>query len=170
MTRILAHSAAFALWAGVVATIAAPLALPGASRPAHAIPAEIGTPSGNLGRTPTPHWSSVRQVPEPVRGPKGEPAPGAVPVLGVASWYAAPGSVAAAGPALRRALGHWRGQLVTVISRDGNRVTVRLTDWCGCPHGRVIDLSDPAFAVLAPLPVGIVRVTVAPFVAPATDR
>jgi rare lipoprotein A (peptidoglycan hydrolase) len=41
---------------------------------------------------------------------------------------------------------------------------VRLTDWCQCYRGerreRIIDLSDDAFARLAPLSTGVVRVTV----------
>jgi len=55
-------------------------------------------------------------------------------------------------------------------------VVVRLTDWCQCYRGenreRLVDLSDDAFARLAPLMAGVVRVrvegvTVTP---PSTDR
>ena len=81
---------------------------------------------------------------------------------GVASWFAAPGATAAAGPALRALLGRgWRGQRVTVCRpATGVCVALRLTDWCACPHG-VIDLSDDAFARLAPLSRGLVRVEIA---------
>ena len=91
---------------------------------------------------------------------------------GTASWYRTPGLTAAAGPALRHALGRdWRGQLVKVCAR--NCVTVRLTDWCQCYGGerreRLLDLADAAFARIAPLAAGLVRVTVSPIVPPATD-
>ena len=93
-----------------------------------------------------------------------------LPLEGTASWYATPGLTAAAGPALRTP--GWRGSLVRVTA--GSRsVVVRLTDWCQCHRGtrreRVIDLSDAAFAELAPLSAGLVRVTVTPFTPPATD-
>jgi hypothetical protein len=85
----------------------------------------------------------------------------AEPVSGTATWYATgPGAgQAAAGPALRRAIGPaWRGSTVQVCA--GHCVTVKLTDWCACPDGRVVDLSDEDFASLAPLPMGVLRVTV----------
>lgn len=48
-----------------------------------------------------------------------------------------------------------------------------LSDWCQCYRGerreRLIDLSDSAFAALAPLSVGLERVTVTVPSAPATD-
>lgn len=83
---------------------------------------------------------------------------------GRASWFAAPSGTAAAGPALRRALGpDWRGSRVTVCA-SGTCVRVRLVDWCQCLKGqaseRVIDLSAGAFRQLAPLSRGIVRVEV----------
>jgi hypothetical protein len=84
-------------------------------------------------------------------------------IEGRASWYAADGNIAAAGPELRDRLGKgWRGTAVQVCA--GRCVVVRLTDWCQCYRGerreRVIDLSDDAFARLAPLSTGVVRVTV----------
>lgn len=93
---------------------------------------------------------------------------------GRASWYSTSGSIAAAGPALRRALGPgWRGTWIRV-SAGGRAVVVRLDDWCQCYRGeareRLIDLSDDDFAVLAPLPVGVLRVTVSTIAPPATDR
>lgn len=86
---------------------------------------------------------------------------------GVASWYPARGMIAAAGPGLRH--GAWRGSSV-VVSYGERSVTVRLADWCACP-GRLIDLSDDAFAQLAPLGRGLLEVSVAPAPElPATDR
>ena len=95
------------------------------------------------------------------------------PLVGRASWYPAPGSVAAAGPRLRRALGpNWRGQWVRVCA--GECVTVKLTDFCQCYRGtsreRLLDLNDDDFSVLAPLSSGIVRVRISVLVPPATDR
>jgi rare lipoprotein A (peptidoglycan hydrolase) len=55
-------------------------------------------------------------------------------------------------------------------------VTVRLTDSCQCYRGetreRLIDLSDDAFARLAPLSRGVIRVTVevVDVTPPETDR
>jgi Lytic transglycolase len=78
---------------------------------------------------------------------------------GVASWMPAPSGTAAAGPALRRALGvHWRYQRVTVTA-GGRSVVVLLNDWCACPR-RLIDLSAGSFARLAPLSRGLVVVTI----------
>lgn len=81
---------------------------------------------------------------------------------GQASWFGTgpDGLYAAAGPALRRMLGpKWRGRYVTV-SAGGRSIRVRLTDWCGCYGSRLLDLSDEAFAGLAALSRGLVRVTV----------
>lgn len=90
---------------------------------------------------------------------KGELAP---PIIGGrATWYRADGEVGAAGPLLREYIGRgWRGALVEVHSR-GRVVVVRLTDWCSCRHQRrLIDLSDDAFAQLAPLSVGVIEVSI----------
>jgi len=103
-------------------------------------------------------------------------APAALPVAaGVATWYCEPGRspctvgfpaggyYAAAGPELRAALGDWRGQTVTVEREDGAAaVRVRLVDTCACPGERVLDLYGAAFAVLAPLSRGVIRVEVKP--------
>lgn len=94
-------------------------------------------------------------------------------IEGRASWFHVEGNVAAAGPALREWLGpDWRGQHVRV-SAGGRSVVVAIVDWCQCYRGerreRVIDLSDGAFARLAPPSVGLVRVTVSRIVPPATD-
>jgi uncharacterized protein YbjT (DUF2867 family) len=84
------------------------------------------------------------------------------PVSGEATWYATgPGAGhAAAGPALRAALGpNWRNSRVQVCSHTGCTV-VRVDDWCGCPNGRVIDLAPPDFARLAPVSAGIAHVSI----------
>jgi rare lipoprotein A (peptidoglycan hydrolase) len=85
---------------------------------------------------------------------------------GYATWYGTgpDGLYAAAGPALRAALGrHWRGSHV-LVCRSTKCVEVRLNDWCACGprHGysTLLDLSDEAFAALAPLSRGVIRVAV----------
>ena len=83
-------------------------------------------------------------------------------VSGIASWYAADGPHAAAGPALR--VGDWRGRVVTVTGPAGTFV-VALAGWCQCYAGtgreRLIDLSDEAFvAVCGPLSRGLCEVEV----------
>jgi rare lipoprotein A (peptidoglycan hydrolase) len=45
-------------------------------------------------------------------------------------------------------------------------VVVSLSDWCLCKNGRLIDLSDDAFRQLAPLSVGVLRVTITRAVLP----
>jgi hypothetical protein len=79
---------------------------------------------------------------------------------GLATWYRWRPGEAAAGPGLRRFLGKsWRGMEVTV--RRGDRsVRVRLTDWCACPGGRIVDLDVRAFAVLGDPSLGVLRVRV----------
>lgn len=80
-------------------------------------------------------------------------------VRGVASWYRWHPGEAAAGPALRRALGpNWRGMTVRVCGKV-SCTTVRLTDWCLCTR-RVIDLDVRAFARLADPSRGLVMVSV----------
>jgi len=86
--------------------------------------------------------------------------PSTVALEGRATWYAYRSGQAAAGPALRAFLGkNWRGTVVTVTA-NGHAVTARLTDWCACGHGRVIDLDRRLFAQLAPPSRGVLRVTV----------
>lgn len=107
------------------------------------------------------------------RGPlSGNLRPRTTALHGVASWYGT-GTVAAAGPALRRSLGPgWRGELVRVSSGPRS-VIVRLSDWCQCYRGtkgeRVIDLGADAFRELAPLAVGVLHVEVSPLSPPPTD-
>jgi len=77
-------------------------------------------------------------------------------LTGPATWYRYHSGQAAAGPRLRAALGaHWRGRVVAV-----NGLRVRLTDWCACPFGRVVDLHVGDFARLARPSTGVLRVSV----------
>lgn len=117
--------------------------------------------------------------PTPLVVPRGTPAPAprvaGRSISGRATWYCRagvsachyrypdrPGSdlYAAAGPALRSALGSsWRGRVVTVCSDSCVRVT--LSDWCGCGNGvTAIDLYADAFTKLAPLSTGVIRVRI----------
>ena len=87
-------------------------------------------------------------------------------LIGYATWYATGPSClcAAAGPTLRH--GDWRGSMVTVCAANepGHCVQARISDACWCipRHDKptLLDLSDEAFAALAPLSRGIVEVTV----------
>lgn len=170
------------------AAVAAALALVLAWSPADTRtprPAVVAIPSGLRGLAETdprrqpaaPVIVSDAAYPSPVvailRGPRdGSPRHVPMPALqrahdarrGVASWFVASESSAAAGPALRAFLGpSWRGQRVRV-SAGGRSVVVTLSDWCLCIVGRserLIDLSASAFSRLAPLPAGLVRVEVA---------
>lgn len=84
-------------------------------------------------------------------------------LTGRATWFATgpSGMFAAAGPALR--VGDWRGRIVRVCGLS-TCIRVMLNDWCQCSFRqadeRAIDLSDEAFARLAPLSRGVLRVTV----------
>ena len=122
----------------------------------------------------------LRPVPSPTLTPTAPPTPRpratAAPrptkhtdtLGGVATWHATgrDGFYAAAGPALRRAIGpNWRGSHV-LVARYGTTkgVEVVLNDWCACGdrHGysTLLDLSDEAFRALAPLSRGVIRVAV----------
>lgn len=82
-------------------------------------------------------------------------------VEGTATWYRYRQGQAAAGPALRFALGkHWRGSRVLVCEEHGRCVAVRLTDWCACSDDRVIDLDLRDFGRLANPRLGVLAVTV----------
>ncbi len=161
----------------VLTTLPAPVAGPG---PEHRGPEgdRIGAlVPGGVAATPRQRSSPVThpappvplEVPSPVPPGGGTSSPPprrqspAIPgVVGTATWYAYRPGEAAAGPSLRAFLGRsWRGRNVTV--RSGSRsVTVRLTDWCACPGGRVIDLDRGSFGVLADPSRGILRVQVTP--------
>lgn len=94
---------------------------------------------------------------------------------GIASWYDD-------GPGLYAAVPGWhfgdtRYQLTVCLRQSSSCVTVTVRDFCGCPGGRVIDLSPAAFRRLAPLSRGLIFVTVrgtrpsGPLpTPPATDR
>lgn len=138
-----------------------PAELPGSTVPLPLIAGAPRTPALPVRRQPEPAGRAIPQAEGATRVQSGN-------LRGRASWYAADGMIAAAGPALRRFLGaHWRGSWIRVCS--GSCVTVRVSDWCACPRA-IIDLSDDAFRQLAPLPTGVVRVTVSRIVPPATDR
>jgi len=86
--------------------------------------------------------------------------PSGTALHGLSTWYRYVDGQAAAGPALRAFLGkNWRGQTVTVCAA-GRCVRARLTDWCACPGGRVIDLDRRLFAALAAPSRGVIAVTV----------
>jgi len=93
----------------------------------------------------------------------------ALPLVGIATWYRYRPGEAAAGPALRAWLGTgWRHTRVVVCAKAC--VVVTLSDYCGCPGKRIVDLDSRSFRALAPLSQGIVRVTVSRLpVGPATD-
>jgi rare lipoprotein A (peptidoglycan hydrolase) len=76
---------------------------------------------------------------------------------GTASWYDD-------GPGFYGAVHswHWGDQpyRVKVTAPSGRSVTVTIRDYCGCPGGRLIDLSPEAFSQLAGQPglgVGLIR-------------
>lgn len=122
-------------------------------------------PSDRERAAPAPDLTPA-PTPEPTKKPKPTPKPTAKPKVaavqpaprtsssakGKASWYCSPGQpvchfayppgsmVAAACGKLRTAMGpDWRGRLVTVAASNGNRVTVKLVDWCGSTD-KLIDL------------------------------
>jgi hypothetical protein len=81
-------------------------------------------------------------------------------VTGLASWFASPANVSAAGPALRAALGSgWRGTVVTVTA-NGVSVRTQLGDWCQCYGSRLIDLDVRDFARLGDPSLGLLNVEV----------
>jgi hypothetical protein len=120
---------------------------------------------GGPGIDPAPGLMSVPIVDARVTRPaRTAPGPRRAAVGGWATWFAAPRGTAAAGPALRAALGRsWRGRPVTVWL-GSRHTTVRLTDWCACGprsgSATLLDLSASAFAALAPLSRGVQKVTV----------
>ena len=87
-------------------------------------------------------------------------------MTGISSWYSYFEGQAAAGPALRAALGpHWRGRRVIAClagdnyrSASDNCVTVALTDFMRAD--RLIDLDSRSFSRLAPLSQGLQEVTI----------
>jgi len=86
-------------------------------------------------------------------------------LTGTASWYDYVPGGAAAGPALRSALGKdWRGRKVSVCEAGAGCISVTLSDWCQCywkqKRERLIDLDVRSFARLAPTDRGVIKVTV----------
>ena len=84
-----------------------------------------------------------------------------IKLRGKAKYYATGrnGMYAAAGPPLRKALGpKWRGKRIYVCY-DNKCIRVTLNDYCGCNTTEIsaIDLSDEAFAALAPKSRGELR-------------
>lgn len=131
--------------------------------PTEPAPTAAPSPSAVASAVPVRRTPAASAKPKPVKTPrpKSKPKAGRSLVAGSATWYAYRPGEAAAGPALRAALGEdWRGSFVTVTAANGNRVIVRLTDWCLCGHGRVVDLDARAFNALGPLSRGVLRVTV----------
>ncbi len=63
-----------------------------------------------------------------------------------------PSAMTAASPALPF------GTRVRVSRADGRSVTVRINDRCGCPGGRIVDLSEGAARKLGMLKEGVVTV------------
>lgn len=138
-------------------------------------------PAGAVTRMPRP---SVRPTSSPARvaqsaerRPRKSQAPGSTPgpssiLAGTASWYCLPGrssctrgypasgAYAAAGPAVRAALGDWRGRRA-VVSTGRVDIVVTLIDWCSCPGGRLVDLYASAYSQLDSLSTGLLDVTVA---------
>lgn len=132
-----------------------------ASRAAHPLPGipVPGVPTGGQ------RGASERQRPAPRHGAVPSRTVPVAALAGRASWYRTPGLTAAAGPQVRRRLGPgWRGAVV-LVRGNGHAVRVTLTDWCQCYRGqpgeRLLDLSATAFARLAPLRRGLVRVAIA---------
>lgn len=87
---------------------------------------------------------------------------------GTASWYDDGPGFYAAVPSYR-----WGDPVyaIEVCRADdpGRCATVAVRDFCGCPDGRIIDLSPAAFARLAPLERGLVGVVIRRPELPATD-
>jgi hypothetical protein len=125
--------------------------------------------------SPPPSPDATRKRPAREESPvAAKPPPGSL-ARGDATWYCRAGSsrchylypdrpghdpFAAAGPALRRALGpNWRGKLVRV-SYAGRTTYVKLVDACGRGCSVVIDLYADAFARLAPTGLGRIPVVV----------
>ena len=130
----------------------APFALPPATpRPtAAAAPQQPAPPSG----------TGPGQARRPTPKPSAAPSPSPRLVRGLASWYRWRPGEAAAGPALRAALGpSWRGTRV-IVTAGGLSVPVRLTDACQCYGTRLIDLDRDAFARLDDPSLGLVEVAV----------
>jgi hypothetical protein len=96
-------------------------------------------------------------LPPPANGGKAGDGQGRQPLIsGRASWHATgrDGLFAAAGPALRSALGPgWRGAKVSVCRMDGFCLSITLNDFCRCDTAepyKLLDLSIQAFRLFDP--------------------
>jgi hypothetical protein len=133
-------------------------------------PIPTAEPTVGAGTTPPASPVATYNAPSASIAPTVAPTPTVKPtrspepfVVGIASWYRWHPGEAAAGPALRKALGPtWRGTVVTVCGEHCLKVV--LTDWCQCYQGtereRLIDLDRRAFAGLADPKTGLTRVVV----------
>lgn len=104
---------------------------------------------------PSSLMATAGRSPQPTPRPSG---PG-VSVSGIASWYDA-------GPGLYAALpGPWMPhRKLLVCGPDGECLGgIPVVTSCGCPGGRVVDLSPGLFARFAPVSAGLVRVTMVVF-------
>lgn len=134
------------------------LILPSSSAQAHYEPIDW-LPPVLVTKQPTP---SPTATPKP-KPPKAKTHFVGTSIKGTATWYCLPswpsrcmkvhpnpaGLFAAAGPALRAAIGrNWRNHLVTVRA-NGRAVVVRLADWCKCPGNHTIDLYSGPFSTLS---------------------
>jgi len=156
------------LWAALLlaaVAVAAPRSAPQVTNPYSAGRMAVA-------RTGAPHREASKREPKLVAAggaplPRGgggpeQPILAAGTISGLSTWYSWHPNEAAAGPALRRSLGPgWRGATVRVCSLH-RCVTVRLSDWCLCPGGRIVDLDRRSFVQLAPLSRGVIPVTVMP--------
>lgn len=131
-------------------------------------PAAVSKPRPSSLNTPRPTKPPVTAAsPTPLHvtiGPR-------LVLEGTASWFCLRGRsvctrgypsglYAAAGPAIRAALGDWRGRKVRVSTSRAS-VVVTLIDSCQCPNGRVLDLYASVWGGLGvPLSQGLVDVTV----------
>lgn len=159
----------------VMAQIAAPRS---ASEPA-SDKASVQGPIGAPPSAPPPSLSAARSVAEQTDGaPSRSPAAFESPSPAITEPPAIEGGIASyCAPTPTQCL-RWGGQAklgavhsfrfgdrpyrVKVCRQEGEPacVTVTIVSYCGCPDGRVIDLSPYAFRRLAPLWRGLVPVTV----------
>lgn len=123
-----------------------------ASGPWRPIPAPEATPAPSEAPSPSyeaPQRTSVRAV---ITVPRS--------LTGVATWYDYVPGGAAAGPALRAAIGKgWRESAVRVCAA-GRCVKAVLSDWCQCYGTRLVDLDRRGFAALADPSLGVLSVEV----------
>ena len=105
------------------------------------------------GRVTAP--ATTRPAVPPAPRARSLPTPIPAIVSGLASWFDIGAGMYAAWPGFVDGSDVW-----ATVTYRGRSVRVHGTTQCGCPGGRVIDLSRDAFAALAPLSVGLIRVTV----------